>query len=280
MKKTYSIISFCLIIFVLAWLFVSSSNGPASAQQRDRSGSPLSFDTDCTACHGGGGFGTKVLLQLQDTMGAEVKNYVNGQKYKLKVTLRTSTAPTAFGFQAVALSGQANSNAGAWGTLPAGIKKVALNSRDYVEHNSPRSDSIFLLEWTAPDSGADSVSFYVGGNAVNDDNDVSGDSGTRGKLVVQPLTTNLFAPALQVLDMTVSPNPFVENFRLVVASPHFQEFQFQLFDSNGRLVKNNRVFAQEGKTQLDIPAGQLPAGVYTAVLSNQQGLATATVVKQ
>ncbi|MCB0376312.1 MAG: hypothetical protein KDD04_10365, partial [Sinomicrobium sp.] len=163
------------VLTAMTILFWNASGGPAEVQEADRTMSPLSNNTSCGTCHNAGAYSPVVELQILDGE-VPVVIYEPEKTYTLRVAV-TGTEAAAFGFQAVALQGDDNLNAGTFGTPPAGIQVTPLNDRLYAEHSMPSDTSVFRIEWTAPAAGSGNVRFYAGGNAANDNNSVTGDQG-------------------------------------------------------------------------------------------------------
>ena len=163
LKTTLTFFSLLTITFLL----MNNAAGPGEVQGKDRTGSPLS-EGACNVCHNDGAFNPAVSVELLKD-NQPVDKYQPGETYNLKVTISPGQGdPPAFGFQAVALSGSNNDNAGSWGTPPTGIQTVTVDNRDYVEHSTPSSsNNSFEVEWTAPQAGTGEVRIYAAGNAVN-----------------------------------------------------------------------------------------------------------------
>lgn len=72
--------------------------------------------------------------------GTPVTQYLPNKSYTLRVRLTAGNgSPSRYGFQAVALTGTANSAAGTFGTAPTGFRKTTIVGRTYIEHNTPRT---------------------------------------------------------------------------------------------------------------------------------------------
>jgi hypothetical protein len=160
-----------LIVGVL--LIKSSSNGVTTAQNLDRTGSPVGTGS-CNSCHSGGNYNPTLQLKLLNSDSQAVTEYQPDSTYTLEVLFGGNTAPR-YGMQAVALLNGSNNNAGTLSAANNKSKIVTLNNRRYADHNGFISDNSFELTWLAPSEGSGMVNFYASGIAANGSGS-SGDS--------------------------------------------------------------------------------------------------------
>jgi hypothetical protein len=125
--------------------------------------------------------------------GDTVSTYRAGLTYRVAVKVFSTVSAPRYGFQATALD-SANADIGQWlnpGTNVQ-VSPITINCegtdipRTYVEHTQASFSKIFLMGWRAPDDRADSVFFYVNGNAVNGNGGTSGDRGGFGSMIAMP----------------------------------------------------------------------------------------------
>lgn len=142
----------------------------------------------CNNCHSGGSFTPSVSVQLLSG-STPVTQYTSSTAYTLRVTVSSSsgvTSNTRYGFQAVSVVSSNNNAINAWGTIPAGVQKVTINTRDHVEHSTKSTTGVFNIPWTSPATTTGNITFYAAGNVVNNDGTTSGDNPTTGSLTVTP----------------------------------------------------------------------------------------------
>lgn len=227
MTKTF----FTLIgIIGIAFILMSNDTGVASEASKDRTGSPFNAagGLQCNACHTGGSFSTFIDTRLKDASGAIVTEYMGGETYTFEVEV-TSTGASAYGFQSLALISSTDANAGTLNASSANTKiKVLGGTRRYAEHTSPSSTGLFIMNWTAPPAGSDTVIFYSAGNGVNSNGLNSGDKGVKAPSLIiteSPLSgikenkQNLLSlyPNPVIDQLTINPN-FTGKGKLIVVS--------------------------------------------------------------
>lgn len=168
-------LSFVYALFALllsGTLFIGSSGGVADVQGLDRTGSPVS-SAPCSQCHSGGSFSASASLTITDGLGNVVTSYNPGLSYTLTYTISASGA-SAYAMQATALLSN-NAAAGSISSPSANAQVSSLNSRQYLEHASQSTSNTFTATWTAPSTGAGSITFYGSALAINFNGNSSGD---------------------------------------------------------------------------------------------------------
>ncbi len=172
-------------------------------------------EDNCTACHVGtalnaGGGSVKVEL-----VGATT--YSAGAKHTLRVTLADATA-SRWGFELSArLTGTAN-KAGTFSLKdPVNTRRETVpNGLEYVTHTEPGTmpgmagPASWDVEWTAPPSGAGSVTFYVAGNAANRDGAITGDKIYAASTVVLADSTPVLTKSYALPQIAFGGNPAAE----------------------------------------------------------------------
>lgn len=167
------------------------SSGPANTGSLSVTGAPFGTfgsGTYCSNCHGGGSYAATASIQLLSNGNPVTGNYVPGWSYTLRITrtanaAHASIANAGFGFQITCVNSTSNANINTWGTPPANTANRTLSSRNYIEHTSKLSKSVFSVDipWTGPPQGTGTVKFYLALNTVNGDGGTSSD---------QPVITN------------------------------------------------------------------------------------------
>lgn len=79
------------------------------------------------------------------------------------------------------------------------------------------------------------------------------------------------------LELSVYPNPTTDIIYLKIKESNFESIQYQLFDINGRLVDNNRVFENSTIIQM----GKYPEAIYLLkVIDNNKEVKTFKIIKK
>jgi hypothetical protein len=242
MKRTNTLVTLALIAAVP--FLISSENGVAEDQNKDRTGAPGSNATSCnqTNCHDDGQFSPQISFKLMDATGTtQVLEYIGGETYQVRFTVNSAGA-SVHGFQATALN-EANTNAGVFDMPGNFVQLEAVNGRHIIEHSDPNPSSQFVSEWTAPMEGTGDVTFYAAGVAGNGNGFASGD-GFAGKIAVSiPELSNAIGEA------SLSFNALVHNKQALLKNnlPGI----LRIYTQTGRLVLNSRVAAGQSALSLD-----------------------------
>lgn len=79
------------------------------------------------------------------------------------------------------------------------------------------------------------------------------------------------------LELSVYPNPTTDVIYLKIKESNFESIQYQLFDINGRLIENNKVFENSTIIQM----GKYPEAIYLLkVLDNNKEVKTFKIIKK
>jgi len=264
-------------------LFLNNSGGAASVQRADRTGSPLSTGT-CgrVGCHDDGSFNPSISVRLQQN-GTIVDTYMPGETYTLSVQIASGGSPTRYGFQTVALQGNEDANAGEFGDPPTGFSKVTLSERVYVEHNAPRNNDRFEVEWTAPTAGTGTVRFYASGIAANGNGSSSGDgvAALASPLtIVEAATSSIFGVETLAARMHAYPNPVANQLNLRIQIQKTGRYFLSLFDHQGKEIQRQTLHLQSGENLETLNASALAAGHYFVRLSDGDGIITQKILKK
>lgn len=251
-----------IVIIGVLILGLANSSGPGITQRRDRTGSPIALNSNCSSCHFGGDYDGEIALTILKDSTA-VEEYRPGEEYLLKVAFEQNGEGIQYGFQMVALKGEELGNAGAFGDLPEFLRKVSLynDQFDYVEHTRPLNDSVWYIPWVAPEDGAEPISFYLAGIVTNDNSNSGGDE------VVWLRTPHVLNPAGLVnrrepipnefFPIKIRTNPVVEEIQLSTSLDLSRErVWYQITSLNGSQVKGGRLTGKR------ISARELTKGSY------------------
>ena len=171
MNKKFNFIYFSFLLVGLAAISLSNSGTGAGGQDGNVSGHPNDGGT-CRNCHSGG------LLNNPTgsiTLTGVPSSIAPSTTYTLTLTVNDLSAPAA-GFHILACSGESsNTNIGTF-TAQSGATRVTSSGR--LVH-APKKASVsnatsWTFNWTSPASPPASTSFYYVGNAVDNNNSLSG----------------------------------------------------------------------------------------------------------
>ncbi len=266
-----------LLPLVAAVLFLGNSGGPA-ANGNFKTGAPSAgggTEQTCSQCHSSGSFGEPVINVsfAQDGMPVELTEYTPGETYRVTVAIGYgATAPAAYGFSSQFLN-IANSPATPVGVPgnPDAATQITNGDADrkYIEHNTPNVDSTFSFDWTAPEAGEGTVSYYVSGNLVNRAAGTGGDNGSTAPTIITleegaPSATRNFA----AIPHTLFPNPTSGAASLTVTPPTAGEYTLSLIGLDGRTINSKIVDLATGTTTLPVSSEDLKPGIYVVQLMN------------
>lgn len=265
-----------------AFLFLNNSSGAGAVQGQDRTGSPLSSAT-CGACHGGNNFSPTIELEvLKD--GEAVTAYMPGEVYTMRVSAGFSGSPSVFGFQAVALTGENNDQAGDFQNPPSGVQITDVNGREYPEHSQRSQSSTFEVEWVAPESGTGDVSFY---SSVLTSNNAGGSSGDGVASLSSPVvltedaTSQVGQQGALNASVTVFPNPVVGQATLEIENAEAGTYQVELMTVQGqRLNSQSLQITNGGAVTLPIDLSVQANGLYLLRVSNETSATVRRLLKQ
>ncbi len=270
-------------LFVLAggaFLFLGNSSGAGAVQGQDRTGSPLSSAT-CGACHGGNNFSPTIELEIRKD-GEAVDAYIPGEVYTMRVSAGFTGNPSVFGFQAVALTGANNAQAGDFQNAPSGVQITALNGREYPEHSSRSQESAVEIEWVAPEAGTGEVRFYSSILAANNGNGSGGDgvaSLDAPVVLTEDATSNTADRLALEAAVEVFPNPAGEVTTLRISEANAGDYQVELMTIQGQVLSAQSLQIS-GDATLPIDLSTQSAGLYLLRVSNGERSLVRRVIKR
>ena len=236
MKRLYPLLLISFFAFSVLTSTDLDDNGKAGY-----TGSPGEVTCNSSGCHTGTTTNTGGGSLTIDIPGMTNWQYVPGQTYTVNATVaETGRSLFGLGFEILKSNGD---NAG---TLAAGsgnqikTKSVSGFTRKNIVHTlnggASANSHTFTFTWTAPATDVGDVTIYFAGNAANSNNDESGDHiyTTSQVLSVAPVGIE---EVLDLIDLNVYPNPFVENIRIDYALQSSGWLKADLYDVNGRLIR-------------------------------------------
>ena len=263
-----------------AFLFLNNSSGAGAIQQQDRTGSPLS-NAPCQACHSSGNFNPSITLEILDD-GEPVTMYTPGETYKMRVTAGHTGTPASFGFQAVALSGSDNQQAGEFSNPPSGTQITNLLGRQYPEHSQRNESNVFEMDWTAPAAGTGEVRFY---SAVVAANNGAGSGGDGSAFLNQPVQLEEGAPSSQrdadlAASLRAFPNPASGQIQVQwETSATSQQLWVEVYRLDGQRVLRQPQQQGAGQQSATLDISELPAAAYLLRLTDGERQNTLRFVK-
>jgi hypothetical protein len=263
-------------------IFLAASGGPAEVQGADRTGGPLSTSGEgsyCQMCHGAGAFNPSMTVEMLDG-STPITGYTPGQTYTMRVTVNADAGAQVYGFQAVALNGADNDQAGSF-TATAGNQVTPLNGRQYIEHSQRSQSNIFEVQWTAPASGIGDVRIYSASVAANNAAGSGGDGSARlnDPLVLSDITSTRDLPALATR-LNAFPNPVVDQLNLQVDITERSDASLRIVNMLGQPVLQQTITLDPGTNNLSYDLSNLVAGQYFIDISNQEAASRAVIFKR
>ena len=235
--------SILLLLFGVL-LLLGNSSGRASRNQTN-TGAPGDDPKVCQSCHNSSDIQVKVGLTVEDNNGFEIKKYIPGVTYNVKLSIDPAIGnPSGYGMQMVSISDSLFRNAGTWKNINPPLNTIFNNrtQRNYVEHFIVGDQNVFEVEWQAPYPHVGPISFYAAGAGVNRNQSSSGDGAGADKLTILPSQSNVVN--------TIFPNPTTG----IINFPDLYSFE-NLYDYLGRAVN----IVPENNT---IDLRHLSAGIY------------------
>jgi hypothetical protein len=270
-----------MLFFVLSCgiLFLGNSSGPGAVQGKDRTGGPLA-EGFCGNCHAAGAFNPTMTLELLKD-GVVVNGYQAGENYMMRVTVSADAGAQVYGFQAVALAGADNEQAGSFSPV-TGTQVTTLNDRDYIEHSERSTSNTFEIPWTAPSASAGEVKFYAASVAANNANGSGGDGAVflTSPIVLTDLTVSTRELPALATRLNAFPNPVVDQLNLQVEVEATSDAMVRIYNMLGQPVRQENIVLAPGTNNLSYNLGNLVAGQYTVEISNGTAASRTMVFKK
>jgi hypothetical protein len=282
-----------LLLLISAGITITSltsySTGPAFGGQGNRTGGPGSAGTcsQGTACHNSPPLtpttAAFTLFDKTDTVAATPNTYIPGHLYE--VTLKGANGPagfTKFGFQALALK-TGNTQAGTIVlTNITAHRIVPAGGINLIEHKqtitSTDTNLVAKFDWQAPAVGTGVVTFYGIINAVNGDNDRTGDRHNGGtSYVLAELPVVSVKNTNQNADFNVYPNPFTNSLSIESAQTGSGSYQANIYDITG---KQSYSYQITPGSKMMLNSTEWKAGIYLVELIGEKNKIIRTLIKQ
>jgi hypothetical protein len=215
--------------------------------------------------------------------------YMPGDTYDIAVKIKRIGTPL-FGFATECLTMQTvPNNAGLFlNTIPAEthILSATINtvSRKSITHqlnSGLTNDSmVYTFKWIAPSTNVGNATFYVAGNAANNNGLKTGDYIYTVTQLITPAFGASINEATAQTEFNVFPNPVAEMVNLRFNAEGGERINFTLHNAEGKLVHTFPLIIADGgreELSLDIPA-DLNAGLYILSMQRETGTAQQSII--
>jgi hypothetical protein len=197
------------ILFIFTALFsliIFSSN--SGGRSIGTTGAPGETGVTCAGCHFGGTFNPDIEVSLIDPTGEMVNAYRPGVEYTVEVKINSRMGnPSRYGFQALSLMDEDNTNAGQFTELGLRVRTFTSMNRQYIVQSAANNSNTFTAKWIAPTEGSGDVSFYASGIAANGNGSTSGDSPVNSRFTFSEEETSSIDFFPMEEPIVVFPNP-------------------------------------------------------------------------
>jgi len=257
-----SIIIFTALAAMSAITLSSYSSGPSGAGNVTGSSGNTCGATG--SCHGPNNPNTSVSVALTDMANNQpVTNgkYTPGHQYKVDITGSNAANLPKFGFQATVVKA-GGALGGSFSASQSGTHTASAGGLTVVEHNTPLAKTggtyNASFSWTARAAGTGAVNMYVELNAVNADNNSTGDQPNGTHLTLSEQAAGI-EEITQLAELKLYPNPAA--YTLHIAAGRISgRYPAAILDITGRQQWSGTIDMQQGMAE--IPVAQLAGGMY------------------
>ena len=249
------------ILLSLVYLFQASSKVVSFGAPASSTGAPGEKSCAKSGCHD-----TSLenegpaILDLQ--VGISISSYVPGATYPVKVSIQDGRV-VRFGFETVVLRDETNFNTGFITLTDPDRTQIITNSatlknRKYVTYTYEGSNAVssglgeWEFEWTAPASGAGTITLYVAAVSANNDDTDYGDNVYTSQLTLTEDKSTAMDQA-EISELRI----FVDASRSLLVLDHAKEIQsLKLYNLAGKFIGSFDPMKNY------IPLPDLPSGIY------------------
>ena len=190
--------------------------------------------------------------------------YLADSVYEVTIIVDNSSGtPAGYGFQMICLDSD-DDNYDGWSNPSSNGQLSTSGGRNYVEHDGMSSSNVFTVDWTAPSEGTGEVTFYVGGNAVNESDDTGGDRAAIDAFSFDemPADATTGINRAQNVEFAVFPVPTADVLNIIGAENGMQALVYSI---NGARVMQSKI----ASGSIDVSA--LETGFYLLEVESMQG---------
>jgi len=249
--RTFTIL-FTHLAGMAAFILLTSETKSSSGSPGGHTGSPGDGGVTCTQCHGG----TAIVQAGWITSNIPAQGYAPGSTYTITAT-GTHPGVVRFGME-VTSEISSGTKAGTFiATTPSQNQVIA--GGNAITHTAsgftPSGNSkTWTFDWTAPQTGSGTVTFYGAFNAANGNGGTSGDViYTSSYSVNESIATGLAEASAAQLSLY----PVPASGSLNILLPH-SNARYDLSDLSGQAVRQGTLV--DGKAVVDVSG--LPGGLY------------------
>ena len=283
------IVTTSFLLIAVSTLLLSYARGPAT-NGWDCTGAETGLNNP-TGCTNGGGChansataGITVAIQLTDSTGTAVSQYIGGKNYTVTLTGVNTTGSSLprFGFQLTSIAGSVAQvtpvSAGTWSsTVPQGhvsapqagnfvVNLVEQSHAITASSGGGATGSTYVdsFTWTAPVVGTGTVSFWGVLNAVNGTGSADGGDlwNTNSLVITEDTVTHTntgITTVSQTNQINVYPNPVNDRLNIQVDNAAPGTCLISVFDLSGQLITTQTF---ETATTHSIGTSSWESGVY------------------
>lgn len=276
MIKKYLTYTIALIFIVgITSSLISFSSGPNGGL----AGAP--GENNCTQCHSGSVLnGTGILSLTSDIPAA---GFIEGTTYTITMKMKES-GTSRFGFQTVPYGETTMKSTGDISITDIVRTRKSTNGAgdEYVTHTSSgtrgQTDSTsWAYAWT-PSADDNTVTFYMAGNAANDDGSTAGDKVYLSNFSFTRQFGVSVAPEQSLNSLKAFPSPASQNLFVTLESKVFESTSIVLLDLQGREIYRYEDDLQPGAFSNIINVSTFPTGIYTLRVQMGDQVASRKVV--
>lgn len=258
-----------LLVLPAAFLVVTA--GPAAAFSSGppdgHAGDPPGF-ANCTVCH------TSFPVNSGDgelTLSGVPTDYSPGVDYTLTIDI-VDPEQMRWGFEMTVIT-DAGDEGGVLAALDGNTQVSGTGGdgdRDYVKHTftgtqAGETAGQWTVQWTAPDEGTGMVTFYLAGNAANNNGNNQGDYIYTIDQTIGEATVGVGAPVVSVTPLLRAfPNPLraASSLQLSLDVTRAGTLDLRVFDAGGREVLARRGVVDVGTQVVPLRVQDLAPGRY------------------
>ena len=136
-----------------------------------------------------------------------------------------------------------------------------------------------MVEWTAPESGTGTITFYSCGNGVNANNESGGDNSDCTQLELtegDPSSSNNLA---EKVALNVFPNPVDAIINLEINSEVSGTFDVRIYNLYGQMVKTDQINLAHGENREFINVNDLSQGNYLLQITDGEQMTSKKILK-
>lgn len=250
MKKSYiitiALAAVCSCITLSSFMVKTAGMHPSSTGAPGDLGTCANATTGCHANATVTNDNTNMVNTL--LYSAADSSYVPNQTYTLTVKAQKSGI-VKFGFGLLALQNSNTSNTGTFVVTDANRTQTmsgtgSLSSRKYMTHKTNGTPAVssglgqWSFNWKAPATNVGKITFWYATNCTNNNNANTGDQLFLSSFVIHPFASTAIYELLKEGDLQVILNPALNQLELNYELLKGCEFSVNLFDSQGRMIKN------------------------------------------